>query len=162
MSDAPKQPAAESFRNPTDILPMGGGYDWRCFGDPRYSMYFLCKDDQILRDRSRWNTKGWSVCSIEMGDEAPIKQFTEYVAGLEAKLAIANSFRIGRNLRVEKRGDAWCVFDGLECLNLDGEWEPEPQPSSRSDEFIARTRFTRSEAFARGWAYVASMEKADG
>lgn len=44
----------------------------------------------------------------------------------------------------------WAVSIGQTCLNMFGEWEYEPQPSSRTDEFIERTRFaTLEEAVTR-------------
>ncbi len=39
----------------------------------------------------------------------------------------------------------WCIREGGECLRRDGEWEYEPQPSSRTDEFIAATRWPSAE-----------------
>jgi hypothetical protein len=42
---------------------------------------------------------------------------------------------------------AWAVVSYDEVLNKSGEWEWEPQPSSRTDEFKKRTRFaTTGEA----------------
>lgn len=38
------------------------------------------------------------------------------------------------------------VLDQNRVLNQDGEWEYEPLPSSRSDEFLARTRWDSAEA----------------
>jgi hypothetical protein len=70
---------------PTDILPMGGGYDWRCWV-PRHGPYFLCKDGLPLRDNSRWNQGGWRVCSAEIGDQQAVRLFAEHVANLEARL----------------------------------------------------------------------------
>lgn len=43
----------------------------------------------------------------------------------------------------------WAVKDGSCCLAKDGEWEYEPLPSSRDEEFIARCRYaTKEEALA--------------
>jgi hypothetical protein len=45
-------------------------------------------------------------------------------------------------LKVEWRGEnAWAIVDSHFALNRDGEWEHEPFPSNRSDQFIARTRW---------------------
>ena len=45
-------------------------------------------------------------------------------------------------LKIECRGDdAWAITDSHYVLNRDGDWEYEPLPSSRSDEFKARTRW---------------------
>jgi len=43
---------------------------------------------------------------------------------------------------IEYRGDTgWTITQGGNCLNKDGKWEYEPMPSSRTEEFIKRTRF---------------------
>lgn len=43
----------------------------------------------------------------------------------------------------------WAVRRLGECLNKQGEWEYEPMPSSRDDEFLTRCRFdSAEEAFA--------------
>lgn len=39
----------------------------------------------------------------------------------------------------------WSVSDGFNVLNKDGEWEYESMPSSRDDEFIARTRWPNAD-----------------
>lgn len=45
-------------------------------------------------------------------------------------------------LRVEWRGDdAWAIVDPGFNLNHDGDWEYEPLPSSRDDDFYARCRW---------------------
>lgn len=38
-------------------------------------------------------------------------------------------------------GEKWAVRRNSSCLARDGEWEYEPIPSSRDDEFYARCRF---------------------
>lgn len=38
-------------------------------------------------------------------------------------------------------GEKWAVRRNSSCLAKDGEWEYEPIPSSRDDEFYARCRF---------------------
>ena len=45
-------------------------------------------------------------------------------------------------------GDRWAVRrSGREAMNSSGGWEYEPLPSSRSDEFLARTRFDLETAW---------------
>jgi hypothetical protein len=45
-------------------------------------------------------------------------------------------------ITIEWRGtDSWAVLDGPYCLGRDGEWEYEPLPSNRDDEWIAAHRF---------------------
>ncbi len=48
--------------------------------------------------------------------------------------------------------DTWAVRWLGRCLNSDGRWEFEPQPSSRTDDFLARTRWSRNEALRRAAA----------
>jgi len=61
--------------------------------------------------------------------------------GLEVR-----SFSIGE-ITVEFRdAGSWAVLDGRHCLNRDGGWEREPLPSSRTDEFMSRCRFSLDEA----------------
>jgi len=56
------------------------------------------------------------------------------------------SFSIG-DIAVEFRGlGSWAVLDGGHCLNRDGGWEREPLPSSRTEEFMSRCRFSLDEA----------------
>ena len=51
---------------------------------------------------------------------------------------------------LERRGiydeDRWAISDRGAVLNNLLEWEWEPLPSSRDDEFLERTRFTMKEA----------------
>jgi hypothetical protein len=42
-------------------------------------------------------------------------------------------------------GEKWAVRQLSHCLNRDGEWEYQPQPSSRDDAFYARCRFDSLE-----------------
>ena len=51
----------------------------------------------------------------------------------------------------------WAVRWMGECLNSDGEWEYEPIPSSREDDFFARCRFPEQEAIERAKAVVDSL-----
>jgi hypothetical protein len=38
-------------------------------------------------------------------------------------------------------GDVWAIRRHRQCLNADGTWEPEPSPSSRTDEWRTTHRF---------------------
>lgn len=56
------------------------------------------------------------------------------------------SYRVNATVTLERRaGDTWSVCRGSDVLNRDGEWENEPPPSERSDNFIERTRFATAE-----------------
>lgn len=50
------------------------------------------------------------------------------------------------SITVEYRGsDTWAVKRWSDCLGRDGEWDYEPNPSSRTDEWIAGHRFPLDE-----------------
>ena len=75
------------------------------------------------------------------------------IADLRKKLDKATTFtmteRYNRPITIEARGkNTWAVCDGGFCLNTDGEFEEEPMPSSRDEEFLARARFSLEEAWA--------------
>ena len=68
---------------------------------------------------------------------------------LEAKVAAAVRFQIAEDVFVEKRGEGkWCVqaFGGT-VVDRELNRHYEPMPSSRTEEFIAATRFSLDEAF---------------
>ena len=50
--------------------------------------------------------------------------------------------------RASQAPEAWAVRRDMDCLALDGTWSYEPMPSSRSEEWLARHRFTSAEAAA--------------
>lgn len=53
-------------------------------------------------------------------------------------------------VKIEQRDeDTWAICHVGTCLNHDGEWEVEPQPSSRTDAFKMRTRFSLADAMQR-------------
>lgn len=64
-------------------------------------------------------------------------------ACLPVKYEIQGQDRIA----IEARGYGhWAVTQGSFVLNKLGEWEYEPMPSGRSEEFIKRTRWNSAEA----------------
>lgn len=44
-------------------------------------------------------------------------------------------------------GETYAVCDGAMALGTDGEWDYEPSPSGRDDEWIATHRFTYDRAY---------------
>lgn len=59
---------------------------------------------------------------------------------------VKGSDEVYLELRQGPDGDHWAfTLRGLVC-DENGNWEYEPMPSSRTDEFIARTRFTFEQA----------------
>lgn len=69
------------------------------------------------------------------------------------------------HVTIEWRGnDSWaiCSESGL-TLNRNGEWEPEPQPSSRTEEYIARNRYFGLAHATNALAeYLYERDKRDG
>ena len=88
------------------------------------------------------------------------KRLRELVSMAEAYTITDDSKRRSHgyeHIEVKHRGDdLWCVSNGTSVLNKSGEWEWEPQPSSRTDEFISDTRFSLDEAIARGFEAIAN------
>ena len=79
------------------------------------------------------------------------------ISEMELLLERAVRFQVGEDVYVEKRGeDAWCVsvFGGT-VLDRDLQRRREPMPSNRTDEFVAATRFSLSEAMSIADRYVA-------
>ena len=70
-------------------------------------------------------------------------------------------FKEHRTITVEwrdgrDRHDLWAVVDCGLCFNNRGEWEYEPLPSSRTDEFLERCRFPLDVALAAAHAIISS------
>ncbi len=76
---------------------------------------------------------------------------------------VVSQFSIGRTLsgtridvaRTKDDEDVWAIRCGGLCWTRDRGWEAEPMPSSRTDEFLARARFTEKEACALAIALAA-------
>lgn len=71
--------------------------------------------------------------------------------GLTHLVSMIQVLRIGpdEHVTVERRGpDEWAVCRDHQVLNSSAEWEYEPSPSNRGDDFIARTRFDFQRAVA--------------
>lgn len=64
--------------------------------------------------------------------------------------------RVGelRDGTFDPEADVWAIRCMSRCLGHDGEWEFEPLPSSRDDEFKARTRWRNAEALVAAQAAV--------
>lgn len=61
----------------------------------------------------------------------------------------AQTLRMLADISIEWRGDdRWCIFNGSSCYTKLGEWEYESMPSHRTDEYLARARYTLDEALS--------------
>ena len=105
-------------------------------------------DDEMinwLRQDIWWKEhRGWPDNDIAMARAV--------LARLEASRwrPIAYRVPVERHIAIAERDEGkWAIFDGACCLNIEGEWEVEPQPSSRTDGFKLRTRFSLSDAMRR-------------
>lgn len=115
--------------------------------------------------RKTWQDVGLIPITLEevkaaLAEEEDDHRKTEARAlAAEAALAKAIVFELGERHYVESRSDgAWVIKNDGCVLNADGCWEYEPSPSNRTDEFIARTRFDRDDAFRRAAAIRAQGE----
>lgn len=62
------------------------------------------------------------------------------------------------SLELAWRGpESWAVMWNSRCLNADNEWDYEPLPSERSDQWIADHRFTFDEARERAIAALPQL-----
>jgi hypothetical protein len=78
-----------------------------------------------------------------------MQNMASVIDDLEARMVTAVRFQIAEDVFIEKRGEGkWCVqaFGGT-VVDRDLNRHYEPMPSSRTEEFIAATRFTLDEAF---------------
>ena len=77
------------------------------------------------------------------------------------RLATAVTYSLPGGASIEKVASSrWAVRHLGECLNKNGEYEPEPQPSSRDDGFLDRCRFDSPEDAYMAWDRAIKMEKA--
>ena len=95
--------------------------------------------DAILDMAERLDAEGLSVQPNALVDKAEV-------------------FRVSRDITVERRGEhTWVVRRGSAVLNTDWEFEYEPMPSNRTDDFISRTRFSIIDAFQRAQRAAAPL-----
>jgi hypothetical protein len=117
--------------------------------------------------------------------KAAAEDLASHIDDLERLVGMATQFAVtphdphqgGPNVVVEFRGfnihgvaikgvgqdeALWCVKDGSNVLNRKGEWEFEMMPSSRTDAFLKRTRYSREDAFAAWEKYADTHEYGRG
>ncbi|MFX4300139.1 hypothetical protein [Pseudosulfitobacter pseudonitzschiae] len=157
---------------PEPVATMGARYRILSEGD------IIHPDDEGLRpDCERWTrvTENAMVCGLRYapGLHAPMRRPLGHVfppltleeyseAQLRDLLTQALSFRVDSEITIVHRGaTGWAVSKGSATVNTDLEAEYEPMPSSRSEEYIARTRFPLEMAFDIARKYIAN-EKAKG
>lgn len=83
----------------------------------------------------------------------PYERITAYTISALAEGAFVDSYIW--DIQVAYRGkDRWAVLHAGSALSRAGEWDWEPSPSSRDDEWLDDHRFAREEALelARAWA----------
>lgn len=105
-----------------------------------------------------------------MNDEQMLSMATEFAVtphdpygGPDVRIAFRGLNIFGVRVKgVPKAGQLWCVSYSGCVLNRKGAWEYEPMPSSRSYAFMARTRYSRDDAFAAWQQYAAGNEFSNG
>ena len=128
--------------------------------------------DQLRRERDRWKDTAAAEAEAMEDQKRLYRSARTRAETAEAENAIMQDLLLkatrfdfgensdGQNISVVSRGvSAWAVSDGSFVLNNLGEWEREPQPSSRGDEFIGRTRFTFADAVSKARAALQPQEK---
>jgi len=77
-----------------------------------------------------------------MTDEELLAYATQFtlIAGTRAMRDALNELVVAARINRDNR-TMWAIVSGNAVLNHDAEWEHEPLPSNRSDDFIARTRW---------------------
>ena len=109
-------------------------------------------DEQVA-----WRTSGkvmeiFTAIAVDLSEEYDLTDLCDAVqaatkAEYEGKLEMGVKWRVSDNgVYVEKRNQRdgtsrFVVIQQGEVLAKDGRWEWEPQPSSRTDAFVERTRF---------------------
>lgn len=97
--------------------------------------------------------KGDGEALIEPNLSEIVREHNAVVAKLAERLSAVTHFQFSEHVSIVWRmGNLWSVYEGGMVLNVDGNWEYDPLPSSRTDEFKARTRFSLEEAFERATA----------
>lgn len=103
-----------------------------------------------------------SIADAFAAMEAEVEALRAALDHNSAVCSTAEVFRISEDVTVESRGlQQWAVVRHRFVLATDGEWEYEPLPSSRSDDFIARTRHSFVDAMIMGRS-LASTERKGG
>ena len=95
---------------------------------------------------------------------------TEYVVAVQLYAHRDPASFSGRDVRFVRMvspfypEERWAVRSHVDCLSRSGEWEWEPSPSSRDDEFYARCRFDSLEQAHTAWMEAKNMsdEGSDG
>jgi len=112
--------------------------------------------EEIRHLQTRTSRDGLLLIQALRKEREHVKKFSEAISTLSRNLleVVKDKKFVSRytygTFHVEQRSsDLWAVIDTCgEVLNKKGEWEYEPMPSGRDQEFIDRTRFTLKEARA--------------
>ncbi len=111
----------------------------------KYSKH-ICPSCQSLVERSQVDHSIF----CELCEFAIRSKFAKVQKVAEILSPYATRFEIAEDVTIEKRGkDLWCVvvFGGT-VLDSDLNRHYEPMPSSRTEEFIAATRFSLEDAYS--------------
>lgn len=98
-----------------------------------------------------------SVRALAERAKDPAEEAGAVISAYALDLSPRSSIKVERVLKRE--GPAtWAVRLDGDCLNRQGEWEWEPMPSGRDEDFLARCRFdTAEEAIAAAAQAMATM-----
>ena len=104
----------------------------------------------------------WGRAAIEQECYNAERGNAEHKTKCRMRLATVVKYSLPNGASIEKVASSrWAVRHLGECLNKNGEYEPEPQPSSRDDGFLDRCRFDSPEDAYMALDRAIKMEKAE-
>jgi hypothetical protein len=110
--------------------------------------------DQNSKDRLLWHKNADPALGLQVSEasldnlpHALIDKHNDAVNELFSIIEKCIVFRVADQIVVEARADGmWVIKRMNEVWTRSGEWEWEPSPSGRSDEFKMRSRWSLEEA----------------
>lgn len=149
--------AAFILRQQAEIAELRGERDRLSNQWAIYRGDLMSATNELDREHARAESAEAEVTRLN----AKVEDAGAELAQRDDLLIKAVKFRFSDDLYVDTRGpSSWVVCDRFgSVLNTVGEWELEPLPSSRSDDFIARTRMTFAAAFTLARTTLASLQK---
>jgi hypothetical protein len=98
------------------------------------------------------------IDAMDEDGDGPTYRVTRYIIYPTGFSRVHSPERRHWCLRVEDAGDGWAVRWRSLCLNYRNQWEFDPPAKSRTNDFIARCRFSERAAILRAKRIVDALE----